>query len=169
MFSTSVRTFMQLIAAARTGDPSYARSTEDWDRLIDDIEAGIIDLEPAEHIVDRWEDQGAILLNSSFTISRFAVEGDPHQLRGHLPLWSPLLVTVLRYLSTRTSPFVVVGFGQQAANTLAKAGINPGIEGQVGCVLREHPAFADAVFALENPFVASNRMLVDLGGAAVSW
>lgn len=169
MFSTSVRTFVQLIAAARTGDPCYARSTEGWDRLIHDIEAGNLDMEPAEHIADRWVDEGALLLNSSFTISRFAVEGDPHQLRGHLPLWRPLLLTVLRYLIARNSPIVVIGFGDQAASTLVKAGINQGKAGNVGCILREHPAFAESVFALENPFVASNRMLTEMGGAAVSW
>lgn len=169
MFSTSVRTYMQLIAAARTGDPSYARSTADWDRLINDIQSGKLDLEQAEHIADRWVSEGVLLLNSSFTISRFAVEGDPHQLHGHLPLWRPFMVRVLSHLAARGAPIVMIGFGDQAAETLAKAGIAEGITGNVGCIMREHPAFAEAVFALENPFVASNRMLMEMGGVAVSW
>ena len=70
--------------------PAMSASTADWERLIADIEAGRIDLEPAAEIADRWVRQGVLLLNSSFTLSRFAVEGDAHQVRGHLPLWRPV-------------------------------------------------------------------------------
>jgi uracil-DNA glycosylase len=170
MFSKSVRTFMQLIAAARTGDAGYIGSTADWQRLIDDIEQGRIDLEPAAEIADRWVRQGVLLLNSSFTLSRFAVEGDPHQVCGHLPLWRPIVVAVLRHLATRGTPVVFLGFGAQAADALAEAGIAEGsAQPDVASILREHPARAEAVLALENPFVACNRALVAMGAAPVSW
>jgi uracil-DNA glycosylase len=170
MFSTSVRTYIQLIAAARTGDGDYIRVTDDWRRLIDDIEAGRVDLEPAAEIADRWVGQGVLLLNSSFTLSRFAVEGDPHQLRGHLPLWRPLILAVLRRLAGRGTPVVFVAFGSQAADALAEAGLTAeGAGPNVACVLREHPAFAAAVLALENPFVACNRLLMAVGAEPISW
>lgn len=170
MFSKSIRTWMQLIATARTGDAGYVRSTADWDRLIADIEAGRIDLEPAAEIADRWVRQGVLLLNSSFTLSRFAVEGDPHQVHGHLPLWRPVVVAVLRYVAARGTPVVFMGFGSQAADVLAEAGVTEDdIRPHVACILREHPARAEAVLAFENPFVACNRALRAMGAEPVSW
>lgn len=170
MFSKSIRTWMQLIAAARTGDAGYIGSTADWERLIGDIEAGRIDLEPAAGIADRWERQGVLLLNSSFTLSRFAVEGDAHQVRGHLPLWRPVVTAVLRHVAARGTPVVFLGFGGQAADALAEAGITERADqGSVACILREHPARAEAVLALENPFVACNRALAAMGAVPVSW
>ena len=170
MFSTSVRTYMQLVAAARTGNAAYAGSTDDWRRLIDDIEGGRIDFEPATEIADRWVGQGVLLLNSSFTLSRFAVEGDPHQVRGHLPLWRPLILAVLRHLAGRGTPVVFVAFGSQASDALNEAGLTrDGAAPHVACVIREHPAFAKAVLALENPFLACNRLLAEMGAEPISW
>ena len=169
MFSASVRTFMQLIAAARTSDPDYAASTLAWKRLLADIEAGRIDIEPANRIADRWVGQGVLLVNSALTISRFTVEGDPHQLRGHLPLWRPFIAGVVRHLAGRGVPVVFIGFGAQAAEALGAAGIKEGTAGAVGCILRDHPARGDAVLARENPFLLANRMLAAMDGEPVSW
>ena len=175
MFSVSVRTYMQLIAAARTGDASYAGSTADWARLVGDIEAGRTDIEPANRIADRWVGQGVLLLNSALTISRFAVEGDPHQLRGHLPLWRPLIVTVLKRLAARGVPTVFIGFGGQAAEALRMAGISETgaatghTDAKIACILREHPAAGDKVLALENPFTACNRLLAAMDAKPISW
>ncbi len=170
MFSKSIRTWMQLIAAARTGDAGYVGSTADWERLIADIEAGRIDLEPAAEIADRWVRQGVLLLNSSFTLSRFAVEGDAHQVHGHLPLWRPVVTAVLRHVAARGTPVVFLGFGGQAADALAEAGITEdAAQTNVAGILREHPARAEAVLALENPFVACNRALAATGAVPVSW
>ncbi len=166
MFSTSVRTFMQLIAAARTDDTSYA-ADDGWPRLIKKIDAGDIDLEPAATIAYRWVAEGVLLLNSSLTISRFAVDGDPHQTRGHLPLWRPFTVAVLRHLAARSTPIVFIAFGEQAIAAIRAAGIKE--SDTVACVLREHPARAEAVLAEENPFVACNRNLAAMGGTMVSW
>ena len=175
MFSVSVRTFMQLIVAARTGDPSCATSTKEWVRVRGEVESGKLALEPAAEIADRWVRQGVLLLNSSLTISRFAVEGDPHQLRGHLPLWRPFIVSVLRYLAERGTPVVFVGFGDQAADALRCAGISRSSDGaivgkdKVGLILREHPAKGDQVLAKGNPFTLCNQLLIEMGASPVSW
>lgn len=169
MFSKSIRTWLQLVAAARTGDASYAGSVADWDRLIGDIEAGRIAIEPAAGIMDPWVDQGVLLLNSSFTLSRFQVAGDPHQTDGHLPLWRPVIAAVLRRLAARGTPTVFMGFGGQAAQALAAAGLADGIHGSNAVILREHPAFAEKVIALENPFLACNAALATLGAAPIRW
>jgi uracil-DNA glycosylase len=174
MFSVSVRTFMLLIAAARSGDQSYARSIAEWRRLRAEIEAGAFALEPAAEIADRWTGQGVLLLNTALTLSRFEVAGDPHQLRGHLPLWRPFIVAVLRHLAERGTPIVFMGFSAQAAEALAAAGVAPTAEyerptGNVACILREHPARGDEVLAAPNPFTLANRNLAALGASAVSW
>lgn len=169
MFSKSIRTWLQLVAAARTGDPDYTRSVADWDRLIADIETGRITIEPAAEIMDPWVRQGVLLLNSSFTLSRFAVAGDPHQTDGHLPLWRPVVVAVLRHLAARGTPTVFMAFGGQAAAVLADAGISEGRHGTTAAILREHPAFAETVLALENPFLACNRALAELGAQPIAW
>jgi uracil-DNA glycosylase len=169
MFSKSIRTWLQLVAAARTGNAAYAGSVADWERLIADIEAGRVDIEPAAEIMDPWVRQGVLLLNSSFTLSRFKVEGDPHQTAGHLPLWRPVVAAVLRHLAASGTPTAFMGFGTQAADALGDAGIAEGIHGPVACILREHPARAEAVLALENPFVACNEALAALGAAPIRW
>jgi uracil-DNA glycosylase len=171
MFSVSVRTFMQQIVAARTGDPTYAATTAGWRRILAELDAGTLDLEPAGAIADRWVASGALLLNSALTLSRFRVEGDPHQLRGHLPLWRPLMVAVLRHLAGRGTPVVFIGFGGQAADALAAAGIAEGDDPgrRLACMLRDHPARGDAVLALPNPFAAVNRSLAAMGTDPISW
>ena len=174
MFSVSVRTYMLLIAAARSGDDTYARSVAEWPRLRDEIERGAFSIEPASKIADRWVGQGVLLLNSALTLSRFSVDGDPHQTRGHLPLWRPFIIAIARFLVSRGAPVVFVGFGQQAAETLAASGITETEEegtprDNVVCILREHPARGDAVLALPNPFILANRRLAAVYAGPVSW
>jgi uracil-DNA glycosylase len=174
MFSVSVRTFMLFIAAARSGDESYARSVAEWPRLRSEIEAGAFALEPAAEIADRWTSQGVLLLNTALTLSRFAVAGDPHQLRGHLPLWRPFIAAVLRGLAERGAPIVFIGFGGQAAQALAAADVSlteggESATGNVACILREHPARGDEVLARPNPFALANAHLMAHGASPVSW
>ena len=105
MFSMSIRCFMQQIVAARTGDETYAARFAEWPRLLADIEAGRLDIEPASRLADRWVSQGVLLLNSSLTLSRFQVSIDPHQSRGHLPIWRPFIVAVLKALGGAGNAF----------------------------------------------------------------
>jgi uracil-DNA glycosylase len=102
-------------------------------------------------------------------LSRFTVEGDPHQLRGHLPLWRPFIAAVLRHLAARNRPIAFIGFGGQAANALADAGVGEGTRGAIACILREHPARGNDVLALENPFILANRHLTAFGTQPIAW
>ena len=163
MFSPSVRAVIQLIVAARTGEAHYARSFAQWPATLAAIEGGAVDLEAPDTLADRWVASGVLLLNSSLTLTRFQREGDPHQVRGHLPLWRSLLVRVLSHLVARDAPIVVIGFGDAAAQALDDAGA----KGRV--ILRPHPAAADEVLAQENPFTLCNRRLRAMGAAAVDW
>lgn len=168
MFSRSVRAFTQQICAARSGNPAYARSFDDWPKTLEDIENGVIGLEAPSDLADRWVAQGVLLLNSSLTLSRFKVEVDPHQSRGHLPLWRPLIQRVLVHLASQRRPVVFIGFGDAAIDNLRLAGVaEPAAP--MTAVLREHPARADAVLALENPFLICNRHLEAMGVEPIAW
>jgi uracil-DNA glycosylase len=164
MFSVSVRCFLQQIVAARCGDEGYAVRFAEWPRVLADIEAGRIAFEPATRLADRWVTQGVLLLNSSLTLSRFQVSIDPHQSRGHLPIWRPLLVAVLKALKARGAPLVCIGFGDAAAETLALAGIAAS-----NTILRPHPARGDDYLALPNPFNACNSKLLAMGAQPIAW
>lgn len=170
MFSPSVRAVIQLVVAERTGAARYARGFAQWPAALAAIEAGAVELEAPGALADRWVASGVLLLNSSLTLTRFQREGDPHQLRGHLPLWRPLLARVLRYLAARDAPVVFIGFGGAAAQALEDAGLRQSDAGASGrVILRPHPAEADEVLAQENPFTLCNRRLRAMGAVPVDW
>ena len=169
MFSRSVRAFIQQIVAARSGEPGYARSFADWPRTLAAIETGTVAFEPASRLAQRWVDDGVLLLNASLTLSRFRVDGDPHQTRGHWPLWRPLMIETLRALVGGGAPLVFIAFGDVAAETLRAAGVSQGESANCACILRHHPARADDVLALENPFLACNRLLEAMGAKPIAW
>ena len=170
MFSPSVRAVIQLILAARTGAAHYARSFADWPATLAAIEGGAVDLEAPGALADRWVASGVLLLNASLTLSRFQREGDLHQVRGHLPLWRPLIVRVLEHLAGRGTPVVFIDFGEAAAETLRAAGLDEAEAGADGrLILRSHPAAADEVLGRENPFTLCNRRLEAMGATPVDW
>jgi uracil-DNA glycosylase len=171
MFSHSVRTFMQQLCAARTGRADYALNIAQWPRVIAAIEDGSMPLESPRELMDRWIAQGLLPLNSAFTLSRFAIEIDPHQSRGHLPLWRPLLLRVLRFLAERHRPIVFIGYGAVALDALRGAGIveMAGSNGPVALIAREHPAAGNQVLALPNPFALCNDLLRERGAEPIRW
>ncbi|MBO6716737.1 MAG: uracil-DNA glycosylase [Rhizobiaceae bacterium] len=168
MFSRSVRAYMQQICAARTDRPELASSFAAWPSLLAEIEAGSVELEPPSAIADRWEDEGVLLLNSSLTLSRFDRAIDRHQSHGHLPVWRPLMQAVLKHLAAARRPIVFLAFGDVAAENLRLAGVHEPAAPQAA-ILRPHPAAADELLSLENPFVACNRHLADAGVAPIAW
>ena len=170
MFSKSVRAFIQLIAAARTRNPVWSDSFDTWPDLLSAIETGEVDIGKPASLTDRWVSSGTLLLNSSLTLSRFKVEIDDHQSRGHLLVWRPLMLKVLRYLAKKGTPVVYLGFGDVAAETLALAGIDEkNIPANQKVVLRAHPAFAGEVLGFENPFLLCNQFLEKTGARPVNW
>jgi uracil-DNA glycosylase len=169
MFSKSVRAYMQLIVAARTGVDDYARSFDDWPATRAYLTDPASGFEDTDAIADRWVREGALLLNASLTLSRFKVDIDPHQSRGHLPFWRPLMFRVVETLIARGAPLVFIGFGKAAQDILRHFDLSEGLSGQVGCVLREHPAFAEAVLTRPNPFILCNSYLETMGAKPIAW
>lgn len=168
MFSKSVRAFMQQVCAARTGRGELAASFGAWPGLLREIEAGTVEMESPATIANRWVAQGVLLLNSSLTLSRFQVGIDPHQSRGHLPVWRPLILTVLRHLAATRRPIIYVAFGDAATENLRLAGLDQPAAPQAAFV-RPHPAAAEALLSLENPFLACNRHLAASGAQPIAW
>ena len=169
MFSKSIRAYMQLIAAARTGNERLAESFERWPDVRSMLTSPESGFEAPSAIADRWIGEGALLLNASLTLSRFRVDIDPHQSRGHLPFWRPLMLRVIERLVGRGRPIVFLGFGTAAADIFAEAGISEGRQGNVALVQREHPAFADKVLGKPNPFILCNSYLEAMGTAPIAW
>ena len=169
MFSPSVRAIIQLIVVARTGQADYARSFAQWPATLAAIEDGAVELEEPADLANRWVASGVLLLNASLTLTRFQRAGDPHQVRGHLPLWRPLMARVLDHLARRRTPVVFLGFGDAAARTLRAAGLDGSDAGDERMILRPHPAAADEVLAQEHPFTLCDRRLKAMGAAAVGW
>lgn len=167
MFSKSVRAYMQQIYAARTGDPSFARSFADWPTVRAEITAPNTSFEAPSAIADRWVKEGVLLLNTALTLSRFQVSVDPHQASGHLPLWQPLMLRTLEILVAQQRPLVILAFGDSAADTLDRAGLHP--SETLFIERRPHPAFADRLFAAPNPFVSANNYLEAKGLAPIAW
>ncbi|MEX0954947.1 MAG: uracil-DNA glycosylase [Rhizobiaceae bacterium] len=168
MFSRSVRAYMQQICAARTGRAELAASFDAWPGLLEEIECGSVGLEPPDEIADHWESEGVLLLNSSLTLSRFDKAIDRHQSDGHLPVWRPLMQAVLAHLGASGRPIVYLAFGDVAAENLRIAGLAKSAEPQAAFI-RPHPAAADELLSLENPFTACNRHLADAGIAPIAW
>ena len=169
MFSPSVRAFIQMILAARTDNGHHAQSVAQWPETLAAIEQGAVDLEAPGALADRWVASGVLLLNSSLTLTRFRREGDPHQVQGHLPLWRPLMIRVLTHLAERSTPVVILGFGDAAAETIRAAGLQGPDTGDERVIRRPHPAAAQEVLAQENPFALCNRRLRAMGAAPVDW
>jgi uracil-DNA glycosylase len=160
---------MQLIIAARTGRTDVARNFDDWSAartLLTRPDAGF---EAPDVIADRWVGEGVLLLNASLTLSRFAVSIDPHQAKGHLPFWRPLMLKTISALLARKAPVVFIGFGAAAADIFSQARLVEGVDGSTAVVLREHPAFAEAVLDKPNPFILCNTYLETMGVAPIAW
>ena len=169
MWSHSMRSLIQSVYAFRSGDPDYAGSINRWSDVLQAIRAEDSGFPPPRRLAQEWVDQGVLLLNSSFTISRFSVAGDPHQLRGHLPLWRPILARLAQYFFERKAVFLL--FGEVALNVIRASGVvkQDEIERHPAIVAAPHPADGDDFLRHPNPFAACNEKLLAAGARPVSW
>lgn len=167
MFSRSVRAYTQSIIGARLGRPDFARSFDDWPRLLACIESGEISVEGHSEVSDRHEAQGVLLLNASLTLSRFQREIDPHQSHGHLRIWRPLMLRVLEQISAKEMPVAFIGFGDAAHDLFREARLGEVTRHVV--IERPHPAFADDYLSRSNPFTAANAHFASVGVPMIDW
>ncbi len=172
MFTHSMRSLTQCVCAERAGRPELAKSTSEWSDTITAIESSEINLEAPPLLAQTWVDQGVLLLNSSLTISRFAVSGDPHQTRGHLLLWRPFMVRLLRRLVLeRHDRPVIILFGDAAKTTFSAAipDLTRSDWAANSVVDTEHPAAGDDFLGKGNPLSQCNVLLAARGEQSIVW
>ena len=172
MFSCSVRSLLQFLYAFRSGEGRYASGTDGWP----DVMHAICDPEsnfPApDQLVQGWVKQGVLMLNASLTLSRFSVEGDPHQVRGHLPLWRPLIARLLNYFFNRASqPVVIILFGDAALEAALAGGIvsDAELDTHPAIISLPHPAAGNEFLRHPNPFELCNERLVARNAEPIDW
>jgi uracil-DNA glycosylase len=169
MFSRSLRALMLQVVAARTGNAGYARSFADWPAMRDGLESGAIPFDDPKTLIDKWQAQHMLLLASGYTLTRFAVDTHAHQRDGHFPLWRPFGRELLKMLIAPGTPLVILGLGTVAAELLSSVGAREGRHGNLGVVLRHHPAQADDFLKSPNPFLECNAHLRAMGAEPIQW
>ena len=172
MRSHSMRCLIQSLCAFRSGRPSYAEDVEAWPAALKAIAKPASEIPGPGELAQTWVEQGVLLLNASLTLSRFAIEGDPHQTHGHLPLWRPLIGQVLRYFWKRPGqPVVFMLFGDAAQRAVADAGIiePESINNDPAIVALPHPAVGNDFLKRSNPFALCNSKLRAMGAEPIHW
>lgn len=172
MRSCSMRSLIQSLHAFRSGQHDHAKETDGWAATIKAIQAAGNGFPRPSQLARHWVDQGVLLLNASLTLSRFAVDGDPHQTKGHLPLWRPLTVRLIQHFAERSSqPAAFMLFGEAARQAAAASGVvePDAIEGHPLFVASPHPAAGNDFLRCPNPFVRCNEKLLRLKARPIHW
>jgi uracil-DNA glycosylase len=176
----SLARIVQTIAAAGTGKATYAKNDAAWRRVFDDLQSGALRLAPPNQLFDVLDGQGTLWLNTGLTISRFQKGGAPEQLEGHIPLWRPIIRTILTHLATRGSGRVVfLLWGSPAQRVFREAGVQQAAEAagtwhtRAAMATHAHPAAVvsgkPSFFRPPNPLVQANDSLVRMGGKPINW
>lgn len=173
MRSPSMRCLVQSLFAFRSGLASYALDVDGWSSTLDAISAPSNGFPQPDELALTWVDQGVLLLNSSLTLSRFSINGDPHQTRGHLPLWRPLIERILRYFwSVRArQPVAFLLFGNAAREAAISSGMfdESTIHDHPAVIASPHPAEGNGFLKQLNPFELCNRKLAAMGAVPINW
>ena len=172
MGSCSMRSLIQSLHAFRSGQHHHAKETGGWATTIKAIQAAGNGFPAPRQLAQHWVEQGVLLLNASLTLSRFQVAGDPHQIRGHLPLWRPFVGHLIRHFTMRDGrPAVVMLFGEAARQAAAASGVVKAgeIDGHPLFVASPHPAAGDDFLRCRNPFIRCNEQLQALPAPPIHW
>lgn len=172
MFTHSMRSFTQCVYAERSGNPELATSTLNWPEVLAAIESPESSFELPTELAQRWVGQGVLLVNSSLTISRFAVAGDPHQTAGHMPLWRPLVTRLLCHLIQDQPIAPIVGLFGDVAKSAYEDAVGQLADPSAATsstVVTEHPAAGDKFLANGNPFTECNAILLARGEEPIDW
>lgn len=173
----SLKRIVQQTVHFRTGNETYIASGG-WRRLIADLENGTISLQDPRELFEAWQSHGVLLLNTGLTLTRYKPGGHAHQLRGHIPLWAPVVGAVCSRLARRDDvPVVFLVWGKKAREFLAGIGV---LESALRPVVvssgmsltevvdRNHPAVY-SFFNGQNVFEETNEKLSSIGGTPIRW
>jgi uracil-DNA glycosylase len=176
----SLARIIQVLAAARTGRSAYKRNDAAWRRVVDDLESGDLELQPPHRLFGELQRQGVLFLNTGLTLTRFQRGGAPEQLRGHIPLWRPIVRQILTRLATRTTGHVVfLLWGKPARAVFSDTGVEDAARAagtwstRVAALAHTHPASVyegrPTFFRAPNPFTAANESLGEMGADPIEW
>ena len=122
--AASLRRIAQQLAVYRTGRQPYGRRRGGWARLRNDIKSGALNLQTPGTVFDGWRAGGVLLLNTALTLTYYHRGGHPHQTRGHIRLWAPVVRGICLHLARREDiPVVFLSWGKKAREFLHHAGI----------------------------------------------
>ena len=172
MASHSMRSLIQCVYAARRGDPSFAQGVAQWPCALAAVSDPGNRFPGPGALAQHWVDQGVLLLNSSLTLSRFSVDGHPHQTKGHIPLWRPFVAHVIRHLlDAESRPVIFILFGNAACKAAAQGGLTGNFDdsNHPWVVAAPHPAAGNAFLRRRNPFIECNRKLEHMNQAPIDW
>src|SRR5262245_53855468 len=179
VIADSLQRIVQVLLVERTGNEAYGGTDASWQRVTADLASGVLTLEKPRALFDRLQSQGVIFLNAGLTITRFKLGGAPEQKFGHIPLWQPVIHSLLRHLATRDQGSVVfLLWGAFARNVFAKGKVQQAAEQAhtwgVRATVVEHPhpnaqPQGKPFYAPPNPFTEANRKLTRMGGTTIHW
>lgn len=173
----SLKRIIRCAAQYRSGSSRYVEKSG-WGQIVEDLESGSLDLRAPRATFDSWQRQGVLFLNTGLTLTRYKPGGHPHQLRGHLKLWAPVVGAICRRLAQREgTPVIFLSWGSKARHFLSKVGvlrssrhpltIAPGLA-STAVVDRDHPAVASFTNA-PNVFTETNQKLKAMGADPIDW
>ena len=115
---------------------------------------------PTHGCLERWADQGVLLLNTSLTVR--GGEAGSHARKG----WEPFTDAIIRALSARDRPVVFALWGNAAKKKapLVDVARHRVIEG-----VHPSPLSAHAGFFGSKPFSRINEALKDIGETPIDW
>lgn len=172
----SLQRLMQSAVALRHGQPDFARTPGDWQRVRAAAAAGDVTLEPLGAYFDRLQASGVLLVNAGWTLTRF-VPGGGEEQKAHIAMWRPLMRRLLQGLAERPGhPTVFLLLGGFAKKLFAESGVqaraqNGGYADRIATVIHPHPNTVGPAgyLARGNPLEGVNAALAELGAAAVAW
>ena len=174
----SLRRIVQHVAAYRMQDASFQALPTGWPLTKQAILDGDLTLEDSKTLFDHWQGQGVIFLNTGLTLTRYQSGGHPHQLKGHIPLWAPVVGAICNSLARQDDiPIAFLTWGAKARQFLYRAGITkstsrpPVVVDDLQKVIvldRSHPV-TNGFMSGENLFQETNEGLTDIGGTEISW
>jgi len=108
---------------------AYVRNGAGWRGLVRDWKQGTLDLESPRGLFDHLQGEGVLLLNTSLTVGVDVSSGKPPRMRGHFPLWKPLLHGVLSCIASRDDGYAVfLLWGKNAREAVERGGIRAAAE-----------------------------------------
>ena len=173
----SLKRIIQQAADCQIGEDKY-NSGSGWSAIEDDVRNGSLDLMPPAILFEHWQKQGVLFLNTGLTLTRYQPGGHPHQLKGHIPLWAPVVGQICQKLASQDDiPIVFVSWGSKARQFLYKLGLttSPKYPATIKpeytatkVIDRVHPAVESFVTG-KNVFKETNEALNALGNQSVIW